>query len=369
MKIECLVENLEKALSIVTKALPTRAQIPVLSNILVEATEKGFFLTATDLEFGVKIKIPAKVEEEGAVTIPGRQFAEVIHSLPKDKVAFHTEKEAFVLTSRSNTISFQTISRDEFPDLVEKSGEKACSFTASEFHKIFVPLVFAVSQDNARPQLTGILFMQKEDSIDFVATDGYRLSLKSLPQTLIEETGRGLILSSRVIEEVLSLRLDAKTSIDIYVLQSGNQVVFEAGDVMLVGRLIDGEFPSYQKVIPTEFKTRFEVDRDELEQALRLVSVFAKENANIAKLKITDGVLYFYARTQGVGEGEIKTDVEQEGESNEIAFNVKYLLDLLKNTDGKKIVGQLNSALEPGVFRLADDTSFLHVVMPVRVQE
>jgi DNA polymerase III subunit beta len=369
MKVECLVENLEKALSIVTKALPTHAQIPVLSNILVEATEKGFFLTATDLEFGAKIKIAARVDEAGAVTIPGRQFAEVIHSLPKDKVVFHTERDAFILSSRSNTISFQTISREEFPDLVEKSGERACSFTPAEFRDIFVPLVFTVSTDNARPQLTGILFMQREDTIDFVATDGYRLSLKTLPQSLLPTTGRGLILSSRVISEVLALRLETSSTIDMYVLESGNQVVFEAGDVMLVGRLIDGEFPAYQKVIPTDFKTRFEVDRDELSQALRLVSVFAKENANIARLKISDGTLYFYARTQGVGEGEIKTDVEQEGESNEIAFNVKYLLDLLKNTESKKLVGQLNSALEPGVFRLSDDKSFLHVVMPVRVQE
>lgn len=369
MKVECLVENLEKALSILTKALPTHAQIPVLSNILVEVNDKGFFLTATDLEFGVRVKIAAKIEEEGSVTIPGRQFAEVIHSLPKDKVSFHTEKDAFILSSRSNKISFQTIPREEFPDLVDKSGEKACSFTPSEFQKIFVPLTFSVSTDNARPQLTGILFMQKEDSIDFVATDGYRLSLKTLPMSLLPESGKGLILSSRVITEVLSLRLDEKSSIDMYVLTSGNQVVFEAGDVLLVGRLIDGEFPAYQKVIPTDFKSQFEVDKEDLMQALRLVSVFAKDNANIARLKLSDGTLYFYARTQGVGEGEIKTEVTQEGEGNEIAFNVKYLIDLLKNTEGKRLVGQLNSPLEPGVFRVADDKSFLHVIMPVRVQE
>lgn len=368
MRVSCLVENIEKQISLLSKIIPAHTQVPVLSNILIEAKSDGLYFSATDLEIGVRVKIPAKIEEIGAVTIPGKQFIEVVNSLPKDKVSFSLEKDVFVLQSRENRVVFQTIPKEEYPNLFEEKGEKITSFNGNEFKSIFSNLIFSVSSDETRPVLTGILFSQKQNEVDFVATDGYRLSVKKIKNKIFKEAERKLILSARLINEALLLKTE-KDLIDMYVLKEGNQIVFEAEDVLLVGRFIEGEFPNYERIIPASFKTKLIIDKEEFLQSIRLASVFARDSANIVKFKTGEGQIKVFSRASGVGEGEIKMEAEQEGEGNEISFNVKFLLDFLKNADKDKVVMELNSGLEPAIFRLQNDNSYLHVIMPVRVQE
>src|SRR5690349_866420 len=154
MTVEFLIENIEKYLSALAKTLPSHSQLPVLANILLEATTDGLFLCATDLDLGVRVKIPAKIEAEGAVTVPGKQFLEVLSSLPKGKVRLTYEKDTLALESHGNRIFFQTISKDEFPSLFSEKGEKMYEFSKNEFRDIFSKLIFAASLDESRPQLT-----------------------------------------------------------------------------------------------------------------------------------------------------------------------------------------------------------------------
>lgn len=368
MNVNCFSENLVKALPLLAKALPTFSQVPVLLNVLLEATSEGLFLTTTDLEIGVKVKVAAKVEQEGLTTVSGKHFFEVLSSLPPGKITLALEKDVLVLTSEQTKLQFNTISKDEFPNILESKGQKLFTFPANSFKTIFSQLIYAVSPDESRPQLTGVLFSQKPDGVDLVATDGYRLSVKKTRQQFLEKTER-LIISSRFIQEALLLKGDTEQSVIMYLQTQGNQVVFEAGDTVMVGRIIQGEFPSYEKVIPTSSKTTCIVDKDEFLRAIRLVSVFARESANIVKLKIEDKKLHFFAASAGVGEGQISIEVEQDGEDNEISYNVKYLVDFLRNSAGKKIQMELSSSFEPGIFRIVGDISFLHVIMPVRVQD
>lgn len=367
MKINCLLENVEKHLTVLNKIIPTHTQIPIFSHILIEANPHGLFLSATDLELGVRLKIPAKIEEEGIAAVPGKQFIEVVSSLPKGKIMFFTEKDMFIITAGESKISFQTIPAEEFPKLFDKKKEKKITFNKEEFKGIFSKLVFSVSQDESRPVLTGIQILQKNKETEFVATDGYRLSIKKINKNLLQKEGEKIILSARCIGEVFSLKTEDQ-DIVMSVFSEGNQVFFETEDAVLMGRLIDGVYPVYEAIIPTSFKTKAIVNKEEFLQSVRLASVFARDSAYIVKLKITDGVLRVFSKAAGVGEGEINTDVEQDGEDNEVVFNTKFLLDLLKNIESEQVVIEMNSAIEPVVFRDQKDDSFFHIIMPVRVE-
>jgi len=365
MNIECLVTNIEKTLPLLTKVIPTYSQAPILSNILLEAKQNGLFISATDLEIGVQVVIPAKVIQEGAVTISGKHFSEAITSLPKDKITLTLERDELILTSPTTRLSFATISQDEFPHLFDTRGEEILRLTQAEFKNFFSPLLFAVSADESRPQLTGVYIQPTDDGCNVVATDGYRLSLKRTVLKLA--TSDSFILSSRLIHEAFLLKSDGDLSIFYY--KDGNQIVIESTDATLVGRLIAGEFPPYERVIPSSSATKVTIVTDEFEQALKTASVFARDNANILKLSIQDGKMTLLSASLGVGQGQVSIDVVKEGPDVEVSFNVKYLLDLLRNVDSKHIEMGLNSSLEPGIFRNTTDPTFLHVVMPVRIQE
>src|SRR3989338_9360646 len=199
MKVEFLIENIEKFLPLVSK------KIPILSNILLEATKQGFYISVTNLEIGARIKIPAKIEEMGATTVPGRQFVETLSSLPKDKALLFLEKDALKIKCRGNNITFQTITRDEFPNVLDEKGEKKRTFSEEEMRSIFEKLIIAVSQDDSRPELTGILFSQRDGKTDFVATDGFRLSLKKMKKEKMLLGQESIILPARLILEAMGL--------------------------------------------------------------------------------------------------------------------------------------------------------------------
>lgn len=367
MRVGFLTENIENFLPILTKILPVHSQIPVLSNLLLEAEREGFYVSATNLEIGVRIKIPAKIDEKGATTVPGKQFVETLASLPKDKASIVLEKENLLLNCRNNKIIFQTISRDEFPSILDQKGERVYTFGDEELRQVFSKLVFAVSRDESRPELTGILLSQKNGDMDLVATDGFRLSLKRLKNKKILKEKESLILPSRLILEAISAKATHGTT--MYVYKKANQVLLETEDMVLVGRLINGEFPNYERVIPSATKTSIVTEREDFIQKLRLVSIFARDAANIVKIRVEDGKVKMHARSSGVGEGEIELEGEQEGDDNEIAFNIGFLLDLLRNLPEKTISMELSSAVEPALFKTEEDEEFLHIIMPVRVQE
>lgn len=367
MRADFLAENFESFIPLLNKTIPAHSQVPVLANILLEATKDGFFISATDLDLGIRIKIPAKITEEGALTVPGKQFVEVISSLPKDKISLFKEKDQLILNSRGNKISFQTIGGEEFPNLFEEKGGKFTSFTTTEFKNIFSKLLFASSLDDTRPELTGVYIGQKEGHVDFVTTDGFRMSLKRVKKMKLMNVGEGIILSTKPLFEAMAIK--GNETVSMYVYKEGNQVMFETSTIMLIGRLIDGSFPNYGRVIPEESATKVTFDREELSSAIKLSSVFAREAANIIRIKIEEGALKIFSKSSGVGEGEIKVEVEQVGPDNEIAFNSKFLGDVLRSLDDARLTMKVNSALEPALFTIENDPDFLHIIMPVRVTE
>jgi len=363
MEVELLTENLERHLPTLVRILPTNSQVPILNNILLVADSSGFYVKATDLELGVIIKIPAKINAEGSVTVPGKQFIETITNLPKDKLLIKLEKEQLRLSIRDNKLTFQTLSALEFPELLKKKGEKIISLKKDTFDHLFDHLSFSASTDDIRPHLTGVYIVKKDTSVDMVTTDGYRLTVKSADSASVTKIEAPIIISMEAISEAMSIKSD---SIDMYINLDESQVVFEGGDVSLVGRLIEGKFPPYEKVIPQNSATKAIVDKDEFIQNIRLANVFAKDQSNIVNLSVEGSSLKLSSKTSGVGEGEFVLDCENEGDDNKIAFNVRYVLDALKNFEGDKITLEINGPLQPAM--LTDEkNSFKHIIMPVKI--
>ena len=370
MKVTLLAENIQTKLPHLLHAVSSRSQLPILNNILFQAEEGSITLSATDLEIGIRIQIPAKVEEKGEITIPAKTFSEIVGSLPSGNIGFTLDGQTLVMKTKHTTSKFQITPKDEFPSLYEEKGEELLRLKKSILKKEFQKVVFAASVDVGRPALSGILFSTDEEGgVLLVATDGYRLSLKKFPMKQKEkaDTEETLLISARVIKEALLLK--DEDEIVIYASKTKNQIVFEQQDTLLVGRLIDAQFPPYQKIIPQSATTTVVVDRSDIEKAVKMCAVFARESSNIVRFTVGKEGIDVSAGSSQVGENNVFVEAVVTGEGGTIAFNARYLLDLFANVEEKELVLEMTTATSPGVFKVQKDSSFLHLIMPIRLQE
>ncbi len=366
MKAVLLADNLQKKIAFVNHAVSQRSQLPILLNLLL-SFENGFItVSATDLEIGIISKIPAKIEEEGEITVPAKVFTELVQSLGKEKITLELEGSTLVLKGEKIKTTFPTTPATEFPRIVGEMGEKKANIKRQDLERDMGRVVFAASLDMGRPALSGVFIKREGGSFALVATDGYRLSLKKDFLSSSEKSD-SILVPSRVIREVLSINEEGD-DVDVYVSEKNNQVVFEAGGTMVAGRLIDQEFPEYQKLIPLDFGTKTTFDRVELERAVKQGSVFAREASNIVRLAIKADKIVISANAPSVGENVVEVEAKTDGEENEIAFNARYLLDLLGAVEDDVMTFEMNGPLTPGVFKSEKDKNFLHLIMPIRVQ-
>jgi DNA polymerase-3 subunit beta len=234
-------------------------------------------------------------------------------------------------------------------------------------------LVFASSLDTTKPALSGILLRQEKDGFLLVATDGFRLSLKRHPATtisneVIKNTDTALIVPARIFKELSTIREEA-SDVGMFVAKASNQVVFEIGETLVIGRLIEATYPNYERIIPLDFSAQVQFEREELQKAVKICSIFAKDNANIIKLSLKKDMIVVSAQTASVGENTVSVEASLSGEENEIAFNARYLQDVLGNVNAERMVFAMTGPLNPGVFKIENDESYLHLIMPIRVQQ
>lgn len=379
MKIQLQTDILQKKLLFVNRAISTKSQLPILLHLLLETKENTLQISATDLEIGIQVSIPAVIEEEGSITVPAKMFSELIASLPVEKITLQVVNNQLEVTSKKTKTMFQTSKKDDFPKLFEEKGEEIATIKNSVLKESLSAVVFAASFDAVKPALTGVLISKElhdaRQSFLLVATDGYRLSLKkTLSEDVIQKTNeqqdkldKGILVPARVLREVLGIKDDDK-QIVICISAKSNQILFYNDDTLLVGRLIEANFPNYEKIIPQDYETQGFFDREELQKAVKICSIFARETANIVKLSLKKDKIIVSANTPSVGENTVEVEARIKGEENEIAFNAKYLLDLCSNTDKNNMMIEMTGPLNPGVFKIENDESFLHIIMPIRVQ-
>lgn len=366
MKVEVIVSNLIGKLSFLNHAVSSKSQLPILLNILIETHNGKLKLSGTDLEIGIEIYIPAIIIEEGGVTIPARNFIELITSISDTTITIQTSQNNLEIISKKTKSVFQTIPSDDFPKLYKERGELIAVMEEKDLRKDFSTVVFSASQDTTRPALSGVLVRRETGGFLLVATDGFRLSLQHYKLSDAKvSTEKSFIIPARVFKELLSIK-EEKKEIEMYVSLGSNQIIFQQGETLLIGRLIEAEFPDFEKIIPSDFSLSIVFDREEMYKAVKICSIFAKDSANIVKLHLQKDHITVSSHTTSVGENRVDVEAVLTGEENEIAFNARYLLDLFSNLQDKELVFDMMGPLNPGVFKIKGDNSFLHLIMPIR---
>lgn len=366
MKFSCSSEILSQKLSAVSHAVSSKTSLPVLSHILIEAADNRITLSATNLEISIKTYLPAEVKEEGASCLPGRIFLDLVSSLPKGTVAFSEGNNTVTIKSEKANSKINGIAPTEFPKIAG-SGEGILDINPKEFTKDLQGVSFSAASDESRPILTGILMEAFSSQLTLVGVDGFRLSEKKIPLTTSGDFKE--VVPSKALMEVARL-LSNEETLSILLSKQENQIIFKSPNIEIYSRLLEGAFPDYKKIIPEGFTTKALVNVEEFRQALKTVSVFARDSSSVVKIVLNPekSQMSLSASSSEVGENESEVFAKIEGEAAEVSFNAKYLNDCLANIDGEEVEFKVTGALTPGIFTPSGKTDYLHLIMPVRIQ-
>jgi DNA polymerase-3 subunit beta len=346
-----------------------RSTLPVLNNVLLRTEDGGLKLTATNLEIGMTYWVPGKIDTDGAMTVPARLLADIVAGLPaNERVDLELQaKETLHIKAGRFETHIKGIDADEFPAIPTGGERPTTRIPQNVLREALGDVTFAAASDEARPILTGVLAKFEGDTLTLAAADNYRIAVKTLTVLdPVEETS--VVVPARSLQELGRILSDTSDPVDIVLSHSRNQILFHIEGIDLISRLIDGQFPNYQQVLPKGFTTKATVDREQLLKAVRLASLIASSSANIVKLQVGKDAEIGLTVSAAADIGDNKSEVEAtvEGDGTTIAFNARYLIDVLTNVDADQFTLELNGPLSPGVLKPVSDRHYVHVVMPVK---
>ncbi len=376
MKLSCLQENLNRGLSIVGRAVATKTTLPITSNILLVTEKSRLKLAATNLEIAISYWLGAKVEEEGAITIPARLLTDFVNSLPNDKIGITLSPKNKVLELKCARFEgrINGVDANEFPP-IPSIGEGVMTRIDPEALRLAISqVVFAAATEETRPVLTGIHCEFDGNTLTLAAADGFRLAVHKAPlaEPVAERTE--VIIPARALAELHRLIIDQEEPVELTINPNKSQALFRLKDIEMVSQLIQGTFPNYNQLIPEGYTTRAEVSLAEFAKATKTAAIFAREGSAIVRLQITPGEeltpgkLVLSARTEEVGDNMGEVDATVEGEEAKIAFNSKFLSDVLGVIREERVTVEITSPSSPGVIRPIGVDNYIHVVMPMFVQ-
>jgi DNA polymerase-3 subunit beta len=366
MNIKLLQENISRALTHITRVVPSKPQLPVLQNLKLTATTEGLEITATNMETTETIWVGGKVEKEGSVCVSARVLFEFVASLPPDTVHLYMREEQLYVSCAGFEAELPTVSASEFPSPPALLPKETGSVDKEMFTSALSSVLFAAATDEGRPMLTGVKVIEDDGKTTFVATDGYRLSLCKVP--LLINKLSGAIIPAKALLEVVKLSGEDKTEKMIQVGVAGeHQAGFVVGETTLLTRLLDGEYPGFERIIPKSFTTRALIEKEGLLRAVRSAAIFARDNANIIKLTLDKQRIIVSANAAQTGKNSIELSAKIDGDGGEIAFNSRFLLDFLTNFPEDEFLFEMTGSLNSGVFKPAKSDNYLHIIMPVRV--
>ncbi|MEI6690756.1 MAG: DNA polymerase III subunit beta [bacterium] len=361
MKIEIGLKQLCDAVTTVARVVASKPQLPVLSNILLTAEPAGIRLSATDLEIGMSIFLPAKVEEVGKTTVPARVFLDYITSISGEKVLISEESGKLQINAGTYKGQIQTIGADEFPILPNGDGD-GVELLAEKLSSTLGKVIYASAKDSLRPVLTGILFEMGENKLKVVGTDGFRLALCEMKIKGGEK--RNIIVPARAVLEMMKLSKNEK--VKLLYLEESKQIVLKTEDSVLMAQVLEGNFPDYTRILPKNFALTFSVNREELLQVVKSVQIFARDNSNVMRWSVGDGEVSAIGEAGDKGQGKASCPAAiDQGESSSVVFNAKYVMDFLTTSSCENVKIGLGEALAPGSFQEEGDEEYLYVVMPI----
>jgi DNA polymerase-3 subunit beta len=376
MKLSCLQENLNRGLSVVGRAVATRTTLPITNNVLLATDQSRLKLVATNLEMAISCWIGAKVEEEGAITVPARLLTEFISSLPNDKVDIN-------LLPRTKTLGLKCarfearisgVDAKDFPPIPKVDEGITTQVEVEAFRQGISQVVFAAATEESRPVLTGVDTEFDGDLLTLAAADGFRLAVYKLSTINPVSQRTEVIIPARTLSELNRLMADQEEAVEIRVNPNKSQALFRLKNIELVSQLVQGTFPKYAQLIPQSYNTRAVIDVAEFLRATRTASIFARDGSGIVRLvvapggELTPGKVTISARSEEIGDDVGEIDAIVEGEEAKIAFNGKYLIDVLGVLRETQVALEITNPSSPGVVRPVGVDNYIHVVMPMFVQ-
>lgn len=370
MKFNVLQEDFSKALSLTSRFTSNRTQLPVLANILLEAGKNTLQISSTNLEISCLVSIGAQIQKQGVLTVPSRTIADVLNNLPSGQVSLTSSKEQLEIKSQKYKSMVSGMNANDFPSIPKSAGKGVIKIEKQEFSKALQQTLFSVSIDETRPILTGILMFSKANNLYLVATDGFRLSQKQIKFKDLKAFKK-VVIPRNVLNEISRMQTEKKDMSFSY-KESDSQVIFDMDNVVLSSKILEGEFPNYEGIIPKQTKIKILLDREELKRAIKLASVFARDSANVVKFYLKKGKLEILSESKTSGQQKTSLDIKfEKGKGSkdfEIAFNYRFLEEYLSSIESEEVSIEFSGQNAPGVFTDPKDNSYLHLIMPVKIQ-
>lgn len=362
MKLQVTQENLAKALNTVAKIATTRNTLPILANVLLKTSDNRLSIAATNLDIAITHAVGSKIEKTGSITVPARLMQDFISSLPGGVLELKLDDNKLHISTDKYNSTINGISAEDFPEMPAIKDGVNWKIPAADLKKALQKVVFAASNDDTRPVLTGVYFSCPDGSILVAATDSYRLAEYKLSKQKI--TTNFLVPSSAASD---LLRIINDSDEDIHITHNDQQVLFKTGDITLVARLIEGNYPDYQKLIPAKFSTTAKIKREDFINITKVSALFARESAGSITIKADENkkTVSINAVASQLGENDAAADGEVSG-SGEVTLNSRYLIDALNAFSSDQVEFCFNGKLEPCIIRSADDPNYLHLIMPLR---
>jgi DNA polymerase-3 subunit beta len=369
MRFKITRDNLQQGLAAVGASIPSRTTLPVLSNILVETDPDGVVMSGTDLDIAVSVRVPAEVDDEGSLTVPAKKLQELARELPEHPVRVTTKGDRFELVCGRATFRLNGMSRDEFPTFPAVDFSKSWKVPGKVLHELIRQTSFAVSTEESRPILNGVLWQLGDDSMRMVATNGHRLARYAVPATGAGAPRTDLIVPPRALQQVERL---FGSDDEVEVARSENHLGFRRNGTQVFTRLIEGPYPNYEQVIPKDNDKIVVADREMLAHALRRMAVVASDQTHRVRLSFTSNNLRFSVETPDLGEAHEELEVDYQGEPLDIGFNAAYLLEVLRYmpTEDVKLsfkAAERAATIEPSLRDGAPAPDYLCLVMPLRL--
>ncbi len=375
MRLSCLQENLARGLSVVGRAVATRSTLPITQNVLLSTEQSMLKISATDLNMAMTTWIGAQVEEEGAITVPARLLSDFVNSLPPERIDIEASSQPIGLNIKC--VSFESnisgTPADDFPPIPAVEGGLAAKIEPNVMREAINHVAFAAATEDSRPVLTGVKTEISGSDFKFAAADGFRLAVYSGKLSEPPSEDIEFLIPARVLNELSRLLGTQQTAVEFMVTPSSNQALFRVEDVEIVSSLIAGNFPNYNQLIPQNYTTRVVLESDDFLRATRTAAIFARDGSGIIRLQVWSGEdeapgrLTVSSRAEEVGDNEGQLGAAVEGEDAKIAFNSKYLTDVLDVLNGE-VAMEVSSPSSPGVLKPVQGDDYVHVVMPMFVQ-
>lgn len=369
MKFTVLQSNINKALSQVGRIVGSRATLPVLSNVLIIAEKGKLKLSATDLEVAVTSLAKGKIEEDGQLTVPARLLIDFISNNNDESIQFETKKDndnVLHLKSTHYKAVITGISAEEFPTIPVLPTENIVNIKSEDFADALKKVIIAPANDETRPVLAGIYFQFEGKRLTLAATDSFRLAEKKL--SFDQDSGdKKFIVPGRTMTEVLRLMSGTEAIKTVEISSTENQIAFKIGETEVVSRLIEGAFPNYTQIIPTSSKIKATLNHAEFVSAVKMSALFAKNAANNIRIQVKKNEALISSLASPAGESTSKISAETSGGELTIAFNARYVLDVLAVDDGKKVILELNDDATAGIIRSEKDPEFTYIIMPLKL--